>query len=342
MTNIIELILKLFQGGTLQSLASSLGLGENQTKGALTTIVPSILALFMKKAQEPGGAQSLLDTITKMAPGGAAGAPGGVDLANLASSFTGQGQQNLQSAGSQILEKVLGGSSNVQSIVSALASHAGLDQAKTGQLLSMVTPVVAAVLGKQTAEQGGGANGLASLLAGQGNFLKGMLPAGLGSALGVGGLLGGLGQVAGGIGDRGREAAAGAGAAVSSAGDAAPRVGGAISTARRGSPLFTRILPLIIVLALLFWLYRSCSSGNVQTGSQESNPAAPAASASASAATDAKKETPGANASATPAAAAPAATETPSGSAASPAPTASPEATATPAATPAPTATPSK
>src|SRR5215469_13036380 len=103
MTNIIELILKMLQGGTLQSLASSLGLGENQTKGALTAVVPAILGLFMKKAQEPGGAQSLLDTITKATPGGATGAPGGIDLANLARAFTGQGQQNAQNAGTQIL-----------------------------------------------------------------------------------------------------------------------------------------------------------------------------------------------------------------------------------------------
>jgi hypothetical protein len=44
-------------------------------------------------------------------------APGGIDLANLAGAFTGQGQQNVQNAGTQILEQVLGGSSNVQSVV---------------------------------------------------------------------------------------------------------------------------------------------------------------------------------------------------------------------------------
>jgi uncharacterized protein YidB (DUF937 family) len=60
MTNIIELIMKLLQGSTLQSLASSLGPDENETKGALATVVPSIIALFMKKGQEPGGAESLL------------------------------------------------------------------------------------------------------------------------------------------------------------------------------------------------------------------------------------------------------------------------------------------
>jgi hypothetical protein len=176
----------------------------------------------MKKAQEPGGAQSLHDTFTKTAPGGATSAPGGIDLANLASAFTGQGQQNVQNAGTQILEQVLGGSSNVQSVVSALASHVGIDQTKTNQLLSLATPIVAAVLGKHANEQGGGANGLASVLAGQGDFLKGMLPGGLGNALGMSGLLGGLGQMAGGIGDRGREAAAGAAAAVTSAGGYRP------------------------------------------------------------------------------------------------------------------------
>jgi hypothetical protein len=75
MTSIIELILKLLQGGTLQSLALSLRLGENQTKGALDAVVPTILGLFMKKAQEPGGAQSLHDTITKTAPGTATKCP---------------------------------------------------------------------------------------------------------------------------------------------------------------------------------------------------------------------------------------------------------------------------
>jgi hypothetical protein len=320
MPNIIELILKLLQGGTLQSLASSIGLGENQTKGALAAAVPTILGLFMKKAQEPGGAQSLLDTITKTAPGGGTGAPGGIDLANLASAFTGQGQQNVQNAGTQILEQVLGGSSNVQSVVSALASHAGIDPSKTTQLVSLATPIVAAVLGKHASEQGGGANGLASVLAGQGDFLKGALPGGLGNALGMSGLLGGLGQMAGGIGDRGREAAAGAAAAVSSAGDAAQRAGrtaveAADSGARSGSPFLTRILPLLILLALVWWLWRSCSTGTVQPGA---NPPAPAATASPSVSTEAKKETPGTGAPAAEAPTATAASETPSAGAASP------------------------
>ena len=323
MTNIIELIMKLLQGGTLQSLASSLGVDENKTKGALATVVPSILALFMKKAQEPGGAQSLLSAITKTAPGGVASSPGGVDLANLASAFTGQGQQNVQNAGTQILQQVLGGSSNVQSIVSAVASHVGIDQTKTNQLVSLVTPIVAAVLGKQASEQGGGANGLASVLAGQGDFLKGMLPGGLGNALGMTGLLGGVGQMAGGISDRGREAAAGVAAGVSSAGDTDQRAGRTAveatgSGGRSGSTFLTRTLPLLILLGLVWWLWRSCSTGTVQPGA---NPPAPAATASPSVSTDAKKETPGTS---TPAAEAPAASatsatsETPAASAASP------------------------
>jgi hypothetical protein len=339
MTNIIELIMKLLQGGTLQSLAPSLGLDENKTKGALATVVPSILALFMKKAQEPGGAQSLLSVITKTAPGGVASSPGGIDLANLASAFTGQGQQKVQNAGKQILEQVLGGSSNVQSIVSAIASHIGIDQTKTNQLVSLVTPIVAAVLGKQASEQGGGANGLASVLAGQGDFLKGMLPAGLGNALGMSGLLGGPGQMASGVGDRGREAAAGAAAAVSSAGDTAERTGrSAVEAAgagtKSGSTFLTRTLPLLILLGLVWWLWRSCSTGTVQPGA---NPATPAATASPSVPTDSKKETPGTRTPAveTPAASVTSATsETPAASAASPTAPASPEASAS--ATPTP------
>lgn len=315
MTNITELILKMLQGGTLQSLASSVGLGENQTKGALATVVPAILGLFMKKAQESGGAQSLLDTITKTSAGGA---PGGIDLANLARAFTGQGQQNVQNAGTQILGQVLGGSSNIQSVVSALASHVGIDQGKTGQLLSLATPIVAGVLGKHASQQGGGANGLASVLQSQGDFLKGTLPAGLSSSLGLSGLLGGLG----------RQAAAGVGAATGSARDAAQRAGdtafeSARAAGKRGNPFLTRILPLLILLALAWWLWRSFNAGNVQPVPQ----APPAATVSPTVSTEAKM---------TPAAEAPTATpetaETPAAGAASP--------TATPAATPATTATP--
>jgi hypothetical protein len=312
MTNIIELILKMLQGGTLQSLASSVGLGENQTKGALATIVPAILGLFMKKAQESGGAQSLLDAITKTSAGGA---PGGIDLANLARAFTGQGQQNVQNAGTQILGQVLGGSSNIQSVVSALASHVGIDQGKTGQLLSLATPIVAGVLGKHASQQGGGANGLASVLQSQGDFLKGTLPAGLSSSLGLSGLLGGLG----------RQAAAGVGAATGSARDAAQRAGdtafeSARAAGKRGNPFLTRILPLLILLALAWWLWRSFNAGNVQPVPQ----APPAATVSPTVSTEAKM---------TPAAEAPTATpetaETPAAGAASP--TATPATTATPA-----------
>ena len=311
MMNIIELILKMLQGGTLQSLASSVGLGENQTKGALATVVPAILGLFMKKAQESGGAQSLLDAITKTAAGGAPSAPGGIDLANLARAFTGQGQQNVQNAGTQILGQVLGGSSNVQSVVSALASHVGIDQGKTGQLLSLATPIVAGVLGKQASQQGGGANGLASLLQSQGDFLKGTLPAGLSSALGLSSLVGGLG----------RQAAAGVAAATGSARDAAQRAGdtafeSARAAGKRGNTFLTRILPLLILLALAWWLWRSFNAGNVQPVPQ----APPAATASPSVSTEAT---------AAPAVSAtPETVETPAASAASP--TATPAASATP------------
>lgn len=318
MTNIIELILKMLQGGTLQSLASSVGLGENQTKGALATVVPAILGLFMKKAQESGGAQSLLDAITKTAAGGAPSAPGGIDLANLARAFTGQGQQNVQNAGTQILGQVLGGSSNIQSVVSALASHVGIDQAKTGQLLSLATPVVAGVLGKQASQQGGGANGLASVLQSQGDFLKGTLPAGLSSALGLSGLLGGLG----------RQAAAGVAAATGSARDAAQRAGdtafeSARAAGKRGNTFLTRILPLLILLALAWWLWRSFNAGNVQPVTQ----APPAATASPSVSTEAKM---------TPATAAPAVSATPETSETPAASAASPTATRAASATPSP------
>jgi hypothetical protein len=85
------------------------------------------------------------------------------------------------------------------------------------------------------------------------------------------------------------------------------------------------------LLGLVWWLWRSCSTGTVQPGA---NPPTPAATASPTVSTEEKKETPGTS---TPAAAAPAA-ETPA--AATPAAetpaagAASPEATAN--ATPSP------
>ncbi len=167
----------------VNQLSSMLGTDKAQTRSAVQTAIPALVAGLAKNASTPQGAQALHSALVNDHDG----------------SVLDQGAQALpanQQQGDRILGHVFG--SNLGAVQSQLASTTGLGAANAGSMLQMLAPMVMGYLGKQ--QQGGGldAGGLASILGGAG--AAGMLPGGLGNLLGGGGTGGSSGGLMSAIG----------------------------------------------------------------------------------------------------------------------------------------------
>src|SRR5262249_56757272 len=80
------------------------------------------------------------------------------------------------------LRSLLGGSS-LSALSGALGKFAGLNPSSSSSLLGMVAPMLMAILGKQSAEQGLNASGLANLLSEQKDHISAAMPSGFKDAL---------------------------------------------------------------------------------------------------------------------------------------------------------------
>lgn len=164
----------------MSNLGGVLGTDKKETASAVAAAAPSLLGGLMKQGSTDEGAGALGSILDKF--------DGGL-LDNLGAMFGGGKENGMMDIGGNLLGGLFGGS--LGKITDLLAGATGLAGGKIGSLLKMLAPVVFGVLAKQKGILGLGVAGLAKLLMGQGQFLKGMLPAGMGETLGINGLLGG-------------------------------------------------------------------------------------------------------------------------------------------------------
>ena len=160
--------------------------------------------------------------------------------------FSGGDKSNsLLNMGGGLVSSILGNKAG--GIIDLITSATGLKRNSSSNLLSMAAPIIMGMLGKQSRKHGLDASGLASLLMGQKDFLKGAAPAGLGNLLG----LGNFDQI-------GDDLQGGIRQTVNSVEDAGERVlAGASETAQAGGSFLRRILPLLVIglIAVLGWGY---------------------------------------------------------------------------------------
>jgi hypothetical protein len=219
----------------LSSIASRFGLGQSEANKAVSAAVPALLAGFSQIASTKQGAEQLAQAASQ--------ADSGI-LDNLSTAFSTRGDR-VAEQGSGLLNSLFSGS-GLSMLPSILSRFSGLGEGIMGKLLGMLTPVVLGFLGKQNA--GGGAAGLASLLSGQKDYIKGAMPTGLFSSLssaipGIGNFFGGAARQAG---DFARGASATAASAYQSAVDSGrDAVHTTTSSARRW------LVPAAVALALL-------------------------------------------------------------------------------------------
>ncbi|MCE2726856.1 MAG: DUF937 domain-containing protein [Planctomycetaceae bacterium] len=167
--NLVDLIGgQLSSGDVLGKLGGLIGANESQTKSATSAAVPALLNVFSKLASTNSGADQL------------AKAMGGLDLGmlgNLAGALGGSQASGLGSLGGNLLGSLLGGGNNLQSLVGALASFAGMQPGIMKTLLTYLAPIVLGMVAKQFTGKPDAA-GISRLFSEQSANIRGGLPKG--------------------------------------------------------------------------------------------------------------------------------------------------------------------
>jgi OOP family OmpA-OmpF porin len=171
--NLLDLIKDQISGVLAKQASSYLGESESTVNSAIGSLMPTILGSLVQKSSTSSGAQNIMNLIE------------GLDmnsLGNIAGLFGG-GSSNvnsLLSSGGGIVKSLFG--EKESGIVDLISGLSGMKSESTSSLLKMAAPLLLSVVGNQI--KGNGISALTSLLGGQSEFLKNMLPAGVGSLLG--------------------------------------------------------------------------------------------------------------------------------------------------------------
>lgn len=154
-----SLIQSQLSEGLIDQLAGQLGGADRQkTATAATGVLSTLLGAMARNASTPDGAAALNNALEKDHDGGI--------LEDVMGMVTGQNSSaNSRTVnGAGILKHVLG---NRQGGATDLISKmSGLESSQTGNLMSMLAPMVMGMLGKAKKEQGLDAGGISDLLTG--------------------------------------------------------------------------------------------------------------------------------------------------------------------------------
>jgi len=159
MANLIDLLQSQLSDGLIDQLSKQIGAPQQQTRTAADSILSSLIGGLAKNAQQPGGADALANALDNDHDG---------SLLDNLNDLIGGGQTaniNPRAAnGAGILKHVLGGKQG--GIMDMVSQISGLGQGQTGNLMSMLAPIVMGMLGKQKQQSGLDAGGIANILAG--------------------------------------------------------------------------------------------------------------------------------------------------------------------------------
>lgn len=178
MNNLLQSVNQLFNNDIVNKMAAAFGESDGGIDKALKATVPSVLAGFVSKANEPNGANQLLGYSQDAANAGV--------ISNISSMFSGEG--NILDKGLDMVRNLFG--TRFEGIVQAISQFSGIRSSSASSLISMVAPMALGVLGNETKRNNLSPAGLASYLNDQKAGIINAIPAGLGigSLLGLGGV----------------------------------------------------------------------------------------------------------------------------------------------------------
>ena len=176
--NILEMMQSELGGAVMERLGGVLGMGAAQARAVGEATLPVHLNALAEQANQPGGAQKLLEV--------AAQVPQGTPPELLASEG---GISSLRQVGSELLPQVLGNSLEGQ--VQRVSGQTGVSGGSVQGMMQLLLPLMLGVLGRHARSSNLSAAGVGGLFAG----LPGLGAAGLGAAA-----LGAVGLGAAGLG----------------------------------------------------------------------------------------------------------------------------------------------
>jgi hypothetical protein len=229
--NILNMIREQLSPEMLGQISKTVGESPEGTKTALQQALPALLGSTAAQASSPGGATGLLDMLKQKAPQGG----WSESLSGLLGS-TGAG-----STGSSFVSSLLGPKMNA--VRDFIAGRSGVRPESATSLMGMGGQMLMGILGKQVMARGLGASGLGQLLSSQIPHLQGLVPPELANTLGIDNFLG-----------MGKQAVSDA------ASQAAPVMEHARTT---GGSALRWAIPLAILLAAIFLIFRHNQRGNV-------------------------------------------------------------------------------
>ncbi len=167
-SNLISLASQYLRPDLLDGIAAEVGADTSVVGKACGAAIPALLSSFANIASSNEGARKLTDAIGQQNP---------AILNSLAATIGTAKQQDLVDGGIRSLGSLLGNAS-VSALAGALARFAGLGQSSSSSIVGLLGSIVLGLLGKQTAEAGLDANGLARLLTSQKDNFAAAMPAG--------------------------------------------------------------------------------------------------------------------------------------------------------------------
>lgn len=156
--SLLEMLQKRLGGQAVQTLSRQIGADPGTTSNAVDAALPLLLSAVARNATDPTQAQSLDRAVSEDHDG---------SILDDIPGFLNQGDG---STGAGILRHVLGG--RQQTVQTGLSQATGLDAGKTGQLLTLLAPLVMGALGRAKRENQLDSNGLSTMLTGERERLK--------------------------------------------------------------------------------------------------------------------------------------------------------------------------
>lgn len=252
-TNLVSIVMQYLTPDMIGRIASSLGIGRNDTSSAIESAVPTLLAAFAGVATKPGGAQKLADA-AKQETG---------TLGKFAGMIGTAGQTSVTERGSQMLASLLGDRDQT-ALANAVGKYSGLGSAAGSSVLGVLAPVVMGAIAQQQGPRALDAGSIASLLTSQKDSIAEALPSGFGKYLGGTGVLDTLGEAARRTAAAGSETTRAAASSVVRTIDDTRRSG--VAAASNSTNWLLWIIPAVAIAALLIYLLGRPAEQVVQQG----------------------------------------------------------------------------
>jgi len=152
--DLIDLLQSQLSGNVIDQLSNQIGGEKEQTEVATSGIISMLTAALAKNAASPDGASALANALDSDHDGSI--------LDNIGDLLGGNLTNNRAANGAGILKHVLGG--NQGNAIEAISKMSGLTGAKTGNLMTMLAPIVLGMLGKQKRQNNMDQSGLSDML----------------------------------------------------------------------------------------------------------------------------------------------------------------------------------